>query len=98
MISIVQDGVLKYVNKRTCERLGWTFEEMTSPSFNFLEKFVAPSYRGLIAENMTRRLRGESLPPYEINAMTRDGTEFPVIVRAERSHLQGRTSGRSHRD
>ena len=43
MISIVQDRVLKYVNKRTCERMGWTFEEMTSPSFNFLEKFVAPA-------------------------------------------------------
>ena len=89
MICIAQDGVLKYVNKRLCERLGWTFEEMTSPSFNFLEKIVAPSYRGLIAENIARRLGGESLPPYEINAMTRNGTEFPIIIRAERITYRG---------
>jgi len=90
MISIVQDGVLKYVNKRTCEKLGWTFAEMTSPSFKFLEKFVAPSHRGLIADSMARRLRGESLAPYEVSAMTRDGTEFPVIVRAERITYRAR--------
>lgn len=89
MIFIVQDGVLKYVNKRTCERLGWTFEEMTSPSFNFLQKFIVPRYRGLIAKNMERRLGGESLPPHEVNGIARDGTEFPVIIRAERVTYQG---------
>jgi PAS domain S-box-containing protein len=90
MISIVQDGMMKYVNKATCERLGWTFEEMTSPSFNFMEKIVPQQYRKRIAESTARRLRGEKIPPYEQTTLTRDGLEIPVEIRAERINYLGK--------
>lgn len=90
MIIIIQDGLMKYVNRAACEESGWTFEEMISPSFNLFDKLVPARYRDRIAENMSRRLRGENVPPYEINALRRDGSEFPVVIRAERITLLGK--------
>jgi len=90
MISIVQDGALKYVNNATCKRLGWTREEMTSPSFNLMEKLVAPVHRELVAKNWAKRMSGQPSLPYEITNITRDGVEFPVIVRAEPISYMGK--------
>ncbi|MFI5450083.1 MAG: GAF domain-containing protein [Candidatus Bathyarchaeia archaeon] len=90
MISILQDGFMKYVNRAACEKSGWTFEEMTSPSFNLFDKLVPARFRALIAQNMARRLRGEHVQPYEVNALTRDGIEYPVIIRAERITFHGK--------
>ena len=84
LIAIIQDGLVKYVNRAACEVLGWTFEEMTAPSFNFLERTVAKEYRGLAKENITKRLRGEEIPPYEIRLLRRDGSEIHAIVRGQR--------------
>ena len=90
LIAIFQDGVMKYVNRAACERLGWTFEEMTSPSFNPVDKTVPERFRPTVIENISKRLRGEHVSPYEINMVTRDGSEFPVIIRAERIMYLGK--------
>ena len=90
MISIAQDGVLKYVNETMCERLGWTPDELLSPDFRFQEKIIAPESRELIAQNLARRLKGETIPPYEANHITRDGTAFPTVVRAKRISYLGK--------
>jgi len=90
LIGIVQDGYLKYVNRTFCERSGWTFEEVTSPSFNFIEKIVSKQSRDLVKKNIENRLRGEAIPPYEITLLTRDGAEIPVIVKAQKVLYQGK--------
>ena len=82
LVAIYQDGALKYVNKAMCERLGWTFEEMTSPSFNPIEKTVSQKFQALVKESIAKMLGGASLPPFEINLKTRDGLELPVMVKA----------------
>ena len=91
-IGILQDGMLKYVNRAAVTRLGWTYDELVSPSFNPIEKAVAERFRGLIKENIGKRLRGggEDAPPYEISVIMRDGSEIPVIVQAARITYQGR--------
>ena len=89
-IGILQDGILKYVNRAATERLGWTYKELVSPSFDPIEKVVAERFRGLIKENAGKRLRGEDAPPYEVSLITRDGSEIPVIVRASKIVYQGR--------
>jgi two-component system sporulation sensor kinase A len=89
-IGILQDGVLKYVNRAATQRLGWTYEELVSLSFDPIEKVVAERFRGLIKENVGKRLRGEDVPPYEISLTARDGSEIPVMVRAAKIVYQGR--------
>jgi PAS domain S-box-containing protein len=89
-IGILQDGTLKYVNRTAVERFGWTHSELASPSFNPVEKIVAERFRGLIKENIGKRLRGEETQPYEISVITKDGQEIPVILRAARITYQGR--------
>jgi PAS domain S-box-containing protein len=89
LILILQEGTIKYVNEFACKKSGWTFEELTSPSFNFIEKAVAKEFQGLIKDNIMKRLQGETIPPYEINLLSQDGSEFPVLVRAQRILYRG---------
>ncbi len=84
LIGIIQEGLLTYVNKTACDRLGWTYEEMTSPSFNFLEKLVSQEHRDLVRENLEKRMRGEIVSAYEVDILTRDGSKIPVLVRGEK--------------
>jgi len=90
LITIYQDGGLKYVNRAFCERLGWTFEEMTSPSFDPLDKIVPETFLAFAKEKLSRRLRGELLPSYEISLLTRDGSEIPILVYGQRILYHGK--------
>jgi PAS domain S-box-containing protein len=90
LVMIYQEGTLKYVNKAMCERLGWTFQKMTSTSFNPVEKMIPRKYQSLVKENIAKRLRGETIFPYEVNIKTRDGSEIPVIIKAQRILYQGK--------
>jgi PAS domain S-box-containing protein len=56
LIGILQDGLLKYVNKTACEKLGWTFEEMLSPSFDPIETVIPPRLRERTREIVARRI------------------------------------------
>ena len=90
LVAIYQEGSLKYVNKAMCERLGWTFEEMTSASFSPIEKIIPQRLQSQIRENIAKRLRGENIPPYEISIKARDGSEIPVIVKAQAILYRGK--------
>lgn len=89
-VVIIQDRSLKYMNRAGCEIAGRTLEELTSPSFNFTEKLIAKKYRDLVTKNVEKRLRGKSIAPYEISLLARDGSEIPVIVRAQRISYRGK--------
>lgn len=81
MIGIFQDGVLKYINNVAILKLGWTFEELVSPSFDPIENVVSQKSRSLLKENVGKRLRGEDVTQYEISLTKKDGSEVPVLVR-----------------
>ena len=89
-INIFQDGRLKYVNNSMYKALGWTFEEITSPSFNFIEKIIPQRFQALLKENIAKRFRGESVPLYESALKTKDGSEIPIIVSAQLISYQGK--------
>ena len=80
LVVVYQDGHFTYVNRAACNKLGWTYEELTSPSFDAVEKLASEGSRHIVRENIAKRLRGEYIPPYEINMKTRVGSEFPVLV------------------
>ena len=90
LVAIYQEGTLKYVNQIMCEKLGWTFQEMTSPSFNPVEKIIPQRFQSLIRKNIAKRLRRENISPYEVSIKTRDGSEIPVIVNAQAILYQGK--------
>src|SRR5208337_2610530 len=81
LIGIFQDGVLKYINSAAILKLGWTYEELVSPSFDPIQNVVAPKSRSLLKENVGKRLFGEDVSPYEISLIKKDGAEVPVLVR-----------------
>ena len=82
IIGILQEGRLRYVNRRAIENLGWSHKELLSPSFDALKEMVAERFQPLVIANMNRRLSGEKLPPYEISVKTKGGREIPVAVHA----------------
>ncbi|MCJ7766861.1 PAS domain S-box protein [Candidatus Bathyarchaeota archaeon] len=84
LVLIYQDGCFKYVNGAACRMLGWTYEELTSPTFNVIERLVPERFQALLKENIAKRLNGEAIPPYEVSLKTRDNIEFPVTVLAQR--------------
>jgi len=81
LIGIFQDGVLKYVNRALIRQLGWTYEELVSPSFNPIENLVSQKSRSLLKENVDKRLRGEEVVHFAISLTRKDGSEVPVLVR-----------------
>jgi PAS domain S-box-containing protein len=90
-VGIVQDGFLKYAN-RAHERLGWTIEEVTSPSFNFVERLVTSEFRDLVSDSIAKRFRGQVVPPYEIDLLKRDGSTIPATVLGTMITYQGRAA------
>jgi PAS domain S-box-containing protein len=90
LIGIFQDGVLKYINNTSILTLGWSYEELASPSIDPIEKVVSPKSRSLLKENLSKRLRGEDVALYEISLTKKDGSEISVNVRATRIIYQGK--------
>jgi PAS domain S-box-containing protein len=84
LIGIFQDGVLKYVNSATIHKLGWTYEELVSPSFNPIENLVSQKSRSLLKENVGKTLSGEDVAHLEMSLTRKDGSEIPVSVRGVR--------------
>jgi PAS domain S-box-containing protein len=80
LVAVYQDGHFKYVNKSACNKWGWTYEELTSPSSDAVEKLAPEDSRHMVRKNIAKRLRGGHIPPYEIRMKARDGSEFPVLV------------------
>ncbi|MGP8070852.1 MAG: PAS domain S-box protein [Candidatus Bathyarchaeia archaeon] len=78
MIGIFQGGVLKYVNSAAVLKLGWTYEELVSPSFDPIVNVVSQKSRSLLRENVGKNLRGEDVAPYEISLTKKDGSEVLV--------------------
>ena len=86
-ITIVQDGLLKYVNPRLAEMLGYSVEEMTGTSFTV---YIHPDELGKVSERYERRMRGEKVPPvYETILVRKDGSKVEAELNAGINWYQG---------
>jgi PAS domain S-box-containing protein len=75
-IVIVQDGLLKFVNNRLAEILGYTVDEIFNTSFL---NYIPPSDHSKIIDIFSRRIKGEKVPNiYEMTALNKDGSEIII--------------------
>src|SRR4030042_7052107 len=70
-ICVACDGMLRYVNPKTTEIMGYSSEEMTSTPF---ARFIHPDDRNMVLEHHVRRLKGEQVPAvYPFRAIDKYG-------------------------
>ena len=70
-IFIHQDGRFVFVNDRFATMHGYTAEELLGTEYKAL---IHPDYREVIAERVSKRLKGESVPHhYEVQRLKKDG-------------------------
>ena len=88
-IVVVQDGLLKFVNRIAFEILpGYSKEELVSKPFI---DFVHPDDRARIANTFTDRLRGEALElRNQYRLIMRDGTTKWVVIGSALIHWEGK--------
>ena len=71
-----KDGLITYMNKRGCEMIGYTFEELIGKSVTFL---FDDENQKILSEQMATRRKGE-LQSYEIAWLHKDGRKIDTII------------------
>lgn len=75
-IYLLYQGRFELVNRRFCQWLEVTPEEVRAPDFNFME-LVAPESRPLIEERAQKIARGEEVPHrYQFIGLSRSGKRY----------------------
>lgn len=88
-VYLIQDGILKYVNARISEILGYPIDEMTEKMC--LKDVIYPEDWPVVEANVIRKLAGEPAPQnYELRLVTRQGEARTVEVYSSRTVYQGR--------
>jgi PAS domain S-box-containing protein len=77
-IAIVQDTIVKYVNPRLAEEVGYTTEELIGTPF---ADYVHPNDLHKVVDRYQRRMVGEDVTPvYEIAVRRKDGSKVYVEI------------------
>ena len=90
LVLIYQDNVFKYANRSVIDRLGYSFEEISDPSFRPIETWVAPRFRKEAHENSEKRLAGRTILRHESALVTRSGEEIPNMTTQRTITFQGK--------
>ena len=86
-ITIIQDTLLKYVNPRLAEIIGYTIKEIVNTPF---ANYIHPDELPKVVDRYKRRMAGEDIPPiYETTIMHRDGSEIDAEFNAGIIMYQG---------
>jgi len=80
VVAIVQDGVIKFVNRAAEEVSGFEVQEIVGKPFM---NWIAPESRNQVAERYKLRMTGEEVPPiYEAKIQRKDGAIKDIEVSA----------------
>ena len=86
-IVIIQEGLLKFVNKEMAKITGYSIKEAIGKPFI---DFVAPKFKKLLMERYKKRLMGEKVPErYEIELIGRRGKAIPFEISASMIKYEG---------
>jgi PAS domain S-box-containing protein len=87
-IIVIQDGILKFVNKASKRLVGYKPSELLGSKFI---GFVAPEYRELVRKRYAARLKGKRVPHiYELALVKKDGRKVPVEINATVIDYEGK--------
>jgi PAS domain S-box-containing protein len=90
-VYIVQDNLFRFVNKRWCEMLGYTYEEAVD-TFGPIDT-AYPEDKKIVEENIRRRLTGEADHiEYDFRTVRKDGKVLNVKVLGSLTIYKGRTA------
>ncbi len=89
-IVIIQDGVLKFVNRASMEMVGASYDEMIGTDFLY---WVAPKSLDLVKKRYADRIAGKDVPNiYEVTLSRKNGTFVSVEVSANLIDYEGRSA------
>ncbi len=97
IIFINKQGRVVYANKKSEEITGYTREELYSPNFNFLS-LCTPEYVELVKSSYSRHIKGEDVPPYDYELISKDGKKIDVVIYFEGDRVRGREGHTWHSD
>ena len=87
-ITVVQDGALKFANRRCADLVGRSVEELTARPFVDL---IHPDDQQRVAENYLRRLAGEEVPKtYQFRVINKEGNVRWAEINAALLEWEGR--------
>ncbi|HTO88697.1 MAG TPA: EAL domain-containing protein [Thermoanaerobaculia bacterium] len=88
-IYVIQDGRYQYVNPKLAEIFGYAPEEMLA--LNSVMDLVAEEDRGIVEDNIRRRIEGEiETVRYCFRALRKDGQQIELEVHGAGTEFQGR--------
>ncbi len=89
-IVIIQDGIVKFANRRICEITESSLEEILETPFI---DFVSYDHKEYILIFYNARLEGEAVPGrYNLTLISKSGIEIPVEVNATLIEYEGKTA------
>nr|NJM02989.1 PAS domain S-box protein [Desulfobacula sp.] len=91
LILVAQDGLIRFVNGKSSDFLGYRPDELTDNPFS---DFIHPEDRKMVLERHLKRLKGEILPGvYPFRVVHRTGDERWVEVNAVMIQWEGKPAG-----
>jgi PAS domain S-box-containing protein len=78
MIFINKAGSVVYMNRMSEVLLGYSREEVCSPSFDFY-RIISPECHSLVRDKIASHFRGEEVPAYEYGILSKSGRRYDVI-------------------
>ncbi len=87
-IFVLQDGLFRYVNPYLVGIFGYAEEELID-RLGPLD-LIVPEQRDMVREQMRQREAGAPGKPYELTAVRKDGSEFPVMILGSPASYDGR--------
>ncbi len=79
IVLIDKRGVLLDINKKVLETVGYRKEEVIGKNILDLP-YITPEGKKVIAENFAKRLKGETVAPYEVKFVSKQGEEIYGIL------------------
>jgi len=84
-------GKFLELTDRIKDHMGYDKSEILGKNF-MMTKLLTPKSKVICLKNLMKRVRGEEIKPYEVEAVTKNGVKKPYEVNAERIIYKGKTA------
>jgi len=86
-ICIIQNGIIKYLNRRLANMWSSTVEEIIDTPFS---DYIDPGYQRELADRYKQRIAGRDIRAYEITLIRKDGSKLYVEVNGTLINYKGK--------